>query len=268
MHWIDGWTWRTVGGKGLWSPQREVSFWMFDLLPFCHSESVDMVSGADYGVSTALLNYSVTDSCHVEERWPLSLSWTWDDFGINPQTEPSRCLWKPVITASISICRCVWDLVRPLYFLSAIKLQVLSWLKLIEVALLRFSALTIWPSLPAAGRECCIASLKCLTVGSRAAACPMLRFIIRLKTRGSLRTHFLQTSLPKALTRPEDGMLLFFLSFYWFDWFRRYFTEYLAFYQLGAGEIVSDKTGSAPAVCPAPPSALSKCLLSWDVSLQ
>lgn len=96
---------------------------------------------------------------------------------------------------------------RRLCFLLAIKLQVL-------LCLTRFCllALTIWPSLPAVGRDCCVASLKCLTVGLRVAACPMLKFITHLKIRRSLKMHFLQTSLLKALIKPEDGMFFVLLS--------------------------------------------------------
>nr|KAF6267740.1 hypothetical protein mMyoMyo1_006579 [Myotis myotis] len=36
----------------------------------------------------------------------------------------------------------------------------------------------------------------------------MLKFIIHLKIRRSLKMHFLQTSLLKALIKPEDGFTL------------------------------------------------------------
>lgn len=48
--------------------------------------SLEQVTELRVGISTGLLNYSVSDSCHVEERRPLSLSWMWGDCGINPPT--------------------------------------------------------------------------------------------------------------------------------------------------------------------------------------
>nr|KAF6394779.1 hypothetical protein HJG59_006577 [Molossus molossus] len=49
----------------------------------------------------------------------------------------------------------------------------------------------------------------CLTAGLRVAACPMLKFIIHLKVGRSLKMHFLQTSLLKALTKPGAGSTLY-----------------------------------------------------------
>lgn len=50
--------------------------------------------------------------------------------------------------------------------------------------------------------------LKCLTAGLKVAACLTHRSITLLKTSGSLRILSQQTSLLKALTRPEDGKLI------------------------------------------------------------
>lgn len=70
-----------------------------------------------------------------------------------------------------------------------------------------YTALTIWPSHHGAVRACSGGSQRCLTAGSRVAACLTPSLTTPSKTERSLKTLSPQTSSLKALTRRGDGKL-------------------------------------------------------------